>query len=322
MSTRFTETVERLGKLHPWDVPVNPDVQNHIITLYNTVHGQGGEAFCEREARFIHRTIIDDKAKWNVTSLSVFLAFVDLAVKDLTLEPGAQAVCYLLSRNTELTAPDGKKYWENRCYISVTGYGEILMRQRCGQIRHCDTPTVVYEGDQFSYVESDGRKHVTYGLNIAHNPANPIACFMKITRIDGSIDYAIILPEGWARLSKFSERQNKGKANALYTSGAGQTIDPGFLIAKCVKHAFKSYPKLPIGRGMVMEADLPEEEQMPDYYSLDNAAPETVGSRPAATADTSADTQPESGDGKQSFAEPADISRGVVVESSDDDDIW
>lgn len=309
---RFAETVSKLQKLNPWDVPSNSEVQDHIVALYNQVHGAGGEAFAERESRYLSRAIIDDKKKWNVTPLSVFLAYVDLAVKDLTLEPGAQALCYLLNRSTKLKDSNGKDYWENRAYISITGYGEILMRQRAGQIRHCDTPTIVYEGDRFSYEEIDGRKHVSYALNIAHDPARPIACFMKITRIDGSIDYAIILPEGWRRLQAYSDRQNGEYKNNLYTSGIGGTIDPGFLIAKCVKHAFKSYPKLPIGKGMVMEADLPEEEQMPDYYSLGT---------PDAPEENPAPKEPES------FAQPADHSQGVTVDpaaddNSDDDGTW
>lgn len=316
---KFAETVGKLQQMKPWEVPVNPDVQNHIITLYDTVHGDGGEAFYERESRFINRAIVDDKAKWNVTSLSMFLAFVDLAVKDLTLEPGAQALCYLLNRSTKITTSDGKggltEGWENRAYISVTGYGEILLRQRAGQIRHCDTPTIVYEGDEFSYIEREGRKQVSYGLNLSHNPGNPIACFMKITRLDNTIDYAIILPEAWQRLEKYSLEQNKrgrrdkdnAKANDLYTSGINNSIDPGFLIAKCVKHAFKSYPKLPIGKGMVMEADLPEEEQQPDYYSMDGA-------------DNEAPQQ------EESFAAPADHSEGVTVDpaknAASDDETW
>jgi len=314
---KFAVTIGKLQQLNPWDVPLNPDVHNHIVTLYNEIHKEGGEAFAERESRFLNRAIVDDEKKWNVTPLSVFLAYVDLAVKDLTLEPGAQAMCYLLMRSNSVKGADGKEYWENRVYLSVTGYGEIVLRQRAGQIRHCDTPTIVYAGDEFSYFERMGRKEVSYGLNLSHDPSHPIACFMKITRIDGTTDYAIILPEAWQRLANYSQKQNartlrdKSKAapNALYTSGFGGSIDPGFLIAKCVKHAFKSYPKLPIGKGMVMQADLTEEEQTPDYYNLD---------------DTDAMPEPQE---PESFAEPADHSEGVTVDpgaqdTDSDDGTW
>lgn len=304
MSTsRFADTAQKLASMNPWDVPVNADVKDHIVNLYDSIHGSGGDAFAEREGRYINRLIVDDKKRWNTTPLSVFLAFVDLAVKDLTLEPGAQALCYLMNRNTKLKDGQGKDYWENRCHIAITGYGEILLRQRAGQIRHCDSPTVVYEGDHFSYSEEDGRKRVSYSLNLSHNPAAPIACFMKITRIDGTVDYAIILPEGWHRLSNYSAKQNNGKANDLYASGLGGTIDPGFLIAKCVKHAFKSYPKLPIGKGMVMEADLPEEEAMPDYYSMEpQPQPEPAMRQP------------------ETFAPAPETPQGVTVDPAADGD--
>ena len=308
MSTdKFSNSIlGRVQSLRPWEVPVDPEIRDYIANLYNQIHGEGGEAFAEHEGRYINRAIIDDNKKHKVTPLSVFLAFTELVVKDLTLAPGAQALCYLLNRSIKLKDYNGNEYWENRVYIAVTGYGEILLRQRAGQIRHCDSPTVVYEGDEFGYREADGRKQVSYALNLNHNVANPIACFMKITRIDGSTDYAIILPEGWRRLQAYSDKQNGNYRNPLYASGAGGSIDPGFLIAKCVKHAFKNYPKLPIGRGMVMEADIPEEEIMPGFYGDTSEAPQ-------------APVKPEQ------FAAP-DQPIGVTVNPSegntDDDGVW
>ena len=314
---QFAETVSKLQQLRPWEVPTNPIVHNHIVALYNQVHGEGGEAFAERESRYISRSIIDDSSKWAATPLSVFLAYVDLAVKNLTLEPGPQSLCYLLVRSVKVNVADNqgsiKEAWESRCYISITGYGEILLRQRAGQIRHCDTPVVVYHGDTFTYTEQDGRKHVSYGLNPEHDITRPIACFMKITRIDGTVDYAVMLPEAWARLGDYSLKQNarglrdktKAAPNALYTSGAGGSIDPGFLIAKCVKHAFKSYPKLPIGRGMIMEADIPVGEPDPEqYYNLSSPekdpqpktfAPEDPALQQGVTVDPAQDENSDDG---------------------------
>lgn len=305
---KFTATAELIQQLNPWEVASNPTIKEHVTNLYNTIHGAGGEAFVEREAQFITQTILDDDKKWGVTPLSVFLAFVDLAVNNLTLEPGAQALCYLLNRSCKIprTDKEGKiiETWENRCYLAITGYGEIYARQREGQILHCDNPTVVYAGDQFSYTESEGRKQVSYSLNLAHDISCPVACFMKITRPDNTTDYAIILPEGWARLSEYSRRQNarqlrdkeKARPNALYTAGPGGSIDPGFLIAKCVKQAFKNYPKRRVGKGSVMMADLPEEETVPDYYNLESKS----GDQPPRAT--------------ESFAEPSDLSGGVTVD--------
>lgn len=309
-ANNFANIVAKLQKLHAANVPMDADVRQHVATIYNSIHGSGGESFVEREANFMREILADKSYNWDVTPLSVYLAFVDLAVRNLSLEPGAQAMCYLLVRSAAVNTTDSSNKvvtaYEKRCYLSITGYGEILLRQRAGQIRHCDAPTVVYKGDAFTYAECDGRKIVNYGLNLQHDISQPIACFMKITRIDDSVDYAVMLPEAWQRLQAYSQKQNeksKRPANALYTSGVGESIDPGFLIAKCVKHAFKSYPKLPIGKGSIMEADIPVEEKEPDYYTMNQPAEkETEAEKP------------------QTFEPEVKHDEGVVIEPSGDDD--
>ena len=306
---------ELAGQLKPWQVPDHPEIRRQIADVYNAIHKEGGEAFVEREAHYIVDAIIDDEKKWNVSPHSVYLAFLELAVENLSLRPGAQALCYLLFRSVKYSSYDNKtqkvvERWENRCYIAITGYGEIYCRQRDGQIRHCDSPTIVYEGDEFKYSEEDGRKKVTYSLDLDHDVSRPKACFMKITRTDGTTDYAILLREAWERLAGYSLKQNErtsrdkaaARPNALYLSGPGGSIDPGFLIAKCVKQAFKNYPKRRIGQNTMMMADLPDEE-------------ETMAQEPQSRI-------------PESFAPPADTSTGVTVDpassatSSDDDGTW
>lgn len=98
-----------------------------------------------------------------------------------------------------------------------------------------------------------------------------IACFMKITRIDGTVDYAVMTETDWQRLSDYSGKNNAyydkekhqrvERPNELYTSANGG-IDPGFLASKCIKHAFKSYPKLNIGKGSVLETQAIDEPQL------------------------------------------------------------
>ena len=79
----------------------------------------------------------------------------------------------------------------------------------------------------------------------------------------------------WERLAVYSEKKNFGKANALYTSFNGG-IDPGFLAAKMIKHAFKSYPKVSL-RGQFTQL-APEPEEAPP------AAEEIYGFNPENTA--------------------------------------
>ena len=68
----------------------------------------------------------------------------------------------------------------------------------------------------------------------------------------------------WLRLKSYSEKKNKGKANALYSSNNGY-IDPGFLENKTIKHAFDAYPKKPrIGKFTTLQTDQ-EEAPVVDY---------------------------------------------------------
>lgn len=201
-----------------------------------------------------------------------------------------------------------------------------MLRARCGQIRHADNPVIVYEEDTFEFGERNGQKFVNYTCRLPHQSGRIVACFMKITRADGSADYAVMLPEDWARLSNYSARQNtkydyqtkqwvQGKPNALYTAQGGQ-IDPGFLVAKCIKHAFKTYPKARVGRATQLESQQVDETEITDeiYGITDNG--EKVDT---ATGEIITDKPQE-----QSFAPAQNTSAGVTVDpaATDDDDTF
>ena len=121
----------------------------------------------------------------------------------------------------------------------------------------------------FEYGEKNGVKIVNYMSAFPRKSDRIVACFVKITRADGSIDYSVMTETDWKRLQGYSEKQNSYtdrrtgetvvKSNALYNIN-GQ-IDTGFLIAKCIKHAFKTYPKINIGKGSVMESDIIDNPQ-------------------------------------------------------------
>nr|DAT20937.1 MAG TPA: RecT family protein [Caudoviricetes sp.] len=253
----------------------NEYVKNQFINVYNMIWKEGGEAVYEKEALNFNKLLRDNEKLRKCTSISAFFAFIDLAVRGLSLEQGAQALCYLLPRSYKTTNADGTEHWETRCNLTISGYGELVLRKRAGQIRHIDTPVIVYECDEFSFGEVDGKKYVNYQCNLPRTTNKIIACFLKITRMDGSTDYSVMLENDWIRLAGFSAKQNSfydpktrqrvEKANELYTANDG-TIDTGFLMAKCVKHAFKSYPKLAIGKGTQFESDIVEEEPNFDPY--------------------------------------------------------
>ncbi len=268
---------KELQSMKATEVIRNERVRNQFINVYNSIWKEGGEAAYEREAIFFNQQLRDKAPLRECSGTSVFYAFIDLAVRGLTLAPGSQSLCYLLPRNCKVgTDPStGRDVWEKVCNLAISGYGELALRAKSGQIRHADNPVIVYEGDRFEYGEQDGRKVLNYMSAFPRKSNRIVACFIKITRADGSIDYSVMTEPDWKRLQEFSDKQNTYKdrrtgeevvkRNELYDRD-GQ-IDTGFLMAKCIKHAFKTYPKINIGKGSVLESDIMDTPQDFDPYA-------------------------------------------------------
>lgn len=304
-------TVEELNQVrNNTEVVDFPAVRDRFISIHDTLWGEGsGLPAYEKESVFFKKVLSENPYLSNpgkVTPFSVFSSFVDLAISGLTLEPGPRAQCYLLPRGYKVATPEGGTRYEGRCVLTVSGYGEIYMRARAGQIAHADNPVLVYAEDEFTFYDRDGRKSVNYVCKLPHTSKRIVAGFMKITRADGTIDYAVMFQEDWDRLQAYSAKNNKqGNANELYTSGEGNTIDPGFLMAKIIKHAFRTYPKVRIGKATTMETDHTEQEE--DFYSLGEAPSQ----QPQQQQPKEEPAQP--------FGGPANnLSQGVSVEVGDD----
>lgn len=297
-----------IQSLKATDVIRNDYVRQQFINVYNAIWKDGGEGAYEREAMYFNNQLRDNNNLRECTGMSVFFSFIDLAVRGLTLEPGAQALCYLLPRNYCIGKnQQGQNVYEKRCNLTISGYGELVLRAKAGQILHADNPVIVYEGDEFAFGEKDGRKYVNYCCRIPRSSSRIIACFLKITRPDGTVDYSVMTESDWKRLSDFSAKANRywdnnerryvENPNQLYTSGDGQ-IDTGFLKAKCIKHAFKTYPKIAIGKGTQLESEVIE----------DNNQPET-GFDPYGGMDAGNTSHAPQG----GFAPAPDLSAGVVI---------
>lgn len=257
---RITLTLEKINALKPAEIVRHDSVREKFIQIYETMWtpttGISGEAAYEKEARnFNHLLAEKEDLRKKCTRFSLFTAFLDVAISGLSLEPGARAQAYLLARSiaVDSTLVNGykKSVYETQCILTVSGYGELLLRARTGQIRHADNPVIVYQEDTFEFGEHGGQKFVNYTCRLPHTSGKITAAFMKITRADGSADYAVMLPEDWMRLSGYSARQNarynqekkqweNGSPNALYTAANGQ-IDPGFLIAKLIKQIGRAH---------------------------------------------------------------------------------
>lgn len=302
---------KELQSMKAIDVIRNERVRNQFISVYNSIWKEGGEQVYEREAIYFNQQLRDKQNLRECSGTSIFYAFIDLAVKGLTLATGAQALCYLIPRSVKIGIDQsGKDIWEKVCNLTISGYGELVLRKNAGQIRHADNPVIVYEGDTFQYGEQNGQKIVNYMSAFPRRSNKIIACFLKITRADGTIDYSVMTEQDWMRLKGYSDKQNTyydsktrqyvTKSNELY--GKDGQIDTGFLMAKCVKHAFKTYPKLNIGRGTALETEIIEQHQPADFAPY------------GGVDDGQSEHQ------EQSFAPAPDMSAGVTIDPTQQSD--
>lgn len=269
-------TIEELNKLKPVEVLENEEVKTRFVSLYNNIHGKKeGEIFYEKEKYNLIRIINQSQDLQKCQGFSVYGTFLDLATMGLTLASnGGQPYLYVLSRNVNI-GNESQKVWVKRMYTEVSPYGELSLRIAAGQILYADRPIVVYEGDVFQPgVNEKGLKYVSYSTKIPRTTKIIIGCFFKITRPDNSFDFFWMLPDDIERLKGYSLKQNSrgqnstGSANALYSSNDGQ-IDPGFLEAKTIKHAFKTFPKIALGQFSKLQQT--EEPVQAVDYGLDEA---------------------------------------------------
>ena len=307
--------IEELNALPATKIVESPNVQAKFLQMYSDiqmVNKNTAVQIYQKEVFNFQKLLRESPELASCTKMSLYGCFLDIAVNGLSLDPTGKAQCYLIPRNAKTgnKDPNNRDIYEKRASVSVTGYGELVMRMRAGQIKYADNPVVVYDGDVFTVGLDNGVKKITYSASIPRKTTNVVGCFIRLVRNDGSEDYQWLLEGDIARLSTFSAKSNsffkngqkvEGKANALYTSNGGQ-IDPGFLENKTIKHAFDSYPKVRTGKFTNLQTE--EEPQEIDYGIEDTVAEDVSG------APVSFDTPAEA-------AEPIPV---VVVETTKEDD--
>ncbi len=239
----------------PIDIPLVPDIHKRFVSIYEQVHGGNGKTFYEQEKFFFQRILTENPKLAACTKLSLYACFLEAAVNGISLDP-KKKMCYI----TPSSAKVGNT-WEQRASLELSPYGELYKRMLDGQIKYADNPKVVYEGDMFEPYEDEHGTKVKYSPKVPRKSNKIIACFIKITRNDGTLDYKWLFPNDMERLAGYSLRKNsrggvrtdkegnviQPKANELYSSGLDGQADAGFWEAKTIKHAFKSYPKMRVG---------------------------------------------------------------------------
>ena len=295
--------IEELNALPATKIVESPNVEAKFLQMYSDiqmVNKNTAVQIYQKEVFNFQKLLRESPDLALCTKMSLYGCFLDIAVNGLSLDPTGKAQCYLIPRSVKTGHKDNenKDIYEKRASVSVTGYGELIMRMRAGQIKYADNPVVVYDGDVFSIGLDNGVKKITYSASIPRKTTNVVGCFIRLVRNDGSEDYQWLLEGDIARLSKYSSdsrsyydkrgQKVEGKANALYTSNGGQ-IDPGFLENKTIKHAFDSYPKVRTGKftNLQTEEDLNEID-----YGIEDTIAEDVPETQASFDEPSAAIEP------------------------------
>jgi len=310
--------ISDLNKLSPLEVLNNEQVKERAVSLFKNLHQateEEAENFFEREKYNFARAIQNDNNLTQCTGFSIYCCLLDIAVMSLSLENVSQPLLYVLWRNAKV----GNE-WEKRAYIDVSPYGELALRMQKGQILYADDPVIVYQGDLFKpMVNEKGQKICLWESQVPRQSSVIVGVFIKLTRPDYSFDYAYMLKEDIDRLASYSEKKNKGRTNALYTSDGGQ-IDSGFLKAKMIKHAFRTFPKVQIGK--FGAAKLQDVEQAADF-GLDEPIPEEMKAAPSQVSPSFQGEEIETTKSNSNDVfggAPIESTAGVTVE--DDDDVF
>lgn len=294
---KFSEVPQGQGYLIPGCDDVKSSFINTLVKIHRLDQAEA-EAVYTRETAYFKQAVQTSEKLMSATPVSLYSVFLEIAINNLSIQPGGKSLAHIEPRSVK-KKNGNTEVWETYAVFMVGPYGELEMRIRAGQIRRAYNPIVVYEGDTFQPKTNDkGMLIVDYAPKIPRQKnAKIIGCYVALMLPDGTMDFKWLLEEDIERLMRYSTpketQYNKNpQANALYTSNGGQ-IDPGFLEAKTIKHAFRAYGKLRVSDSVAFES------------TEDEATPQQSGA-PAPTFD---------GQPQQQTQQP----EGVVITPGDDE---
>ena len=234
---------------------------------------EDSEATYEREARYFKRLISASDWLKESTGISLCSAFFEVAITGLSLQPGSKSDAYLEARSAEQMI-ENQKRWVKVARLVVTAYGELNLRIKSGQIIRMNNPIVIYDGDKFQPCTNErGELKVDYLPAIPRKINKIIGVYVCIVLPHNGLDFKWLLDDDITRLANYSKTKTQKEGNALYTANDGQ-IDPGFLEAKCIKHAMRAYTKLKVSENVAFEGDDAEDDQQPKAFTEE--APKTA----------------------------------------------
>ena len=304
--------IQRIEQSGPAQLANLPEVADRFKTIFKVMNGgNDGQAEVKYEAEKFHfMKLIQDKPELQACSkLSLYGCFLDMAVNGLSFDPSMKHA-YVVSFNTNVGTKNEPK-WEKRASLMISGYGELQMRVRQGQIRYADNPILVYEGDQFQHGTRDGKVFLDHVASFPRKKdAAIIACYIRLERNDGSVDYKVLGIDEVMKFRAFSKDQN----SKAWTDGL-----PGMVQAKTMKHAFRSYPKIRMGDFSQLQSQVVETEPVVEKidYCLNGHTPAPVSQMPEAAENFTPTMIIEPAVKDDDFAQPASPNKeeGVKHES-------
>lgn len=270
----------KLDEVAAKDIAAHKHTEKQFTTLLTQLHGVSAElasGIYAREKGYYEKALREPQGKLpSCTKISLFSAFVEIAISNVSIQSGAKSEAYFTTRSTKsIEQKDGRSIerWTASCMLTLTAFGELALRIRAGHLLRMSNPIVIYEGDTFQpHTNDNGDLVISYALKVPRTSTKIIGCWVTLILPHGMKDHKWMLQDDIDRLQEASGKQvrdaqktNKEKANALYTSNGGQ-IDVGFLETKCIKHAMKTLPKLRMGSSIITETEV-------DYENVVEAAP-------------------------------------------------
>jgi hypothetical protein len=174
-----------------------------------------------------------------------------------------------------------REVWIKVCRLALTAYGELNMRIASGQIVRINNPVVIYEGDSFQPRTNErGELTVDYAPAIPRKSNKIIGVWCSIVTSGGGLDFKWLLEDDIQRLAEYSRPRKTNynedpQISELYTKNGGQ-IDPGFLEAKCIKHAMRAYTKLHVSDNIAIEDDEQDSETAGSFATAETKKTEAA----------------------------------------------
>lgn len=248
--------VQVINTIAPDQLPTVPAIAARFKKMFSFIHPFAApaqvEAFYEAEKFHFVKTITDNPKLVECTRMSLYGCWMDVAVNGLSFDPSFKHL-YMVPFSTKVG-----NVWEKRAQLQISGYGELVLRINQGQIKYVDNPVLVYEGDLFKYGNRAAGAYVEHETTMPRKSSKIVACYLKITRTDGTIDYKVLTQEDMDRFKAYAKKGADGTYSTAWTDGLG-----GLWQSKCIKHSFKNYPKVRTGKFTELQTNTDDAEAKP-----------------------------------------------------------